>query len=78
MKAASLDEIAAALGIARLAAEFVMRDLVRKGLALEEGETFLWQPSPEAQRKLALFRRALGVPSLRSRVMAWLYAEEKK
>ena len=78
IKAASLDEIAYALGVPRLTAELVMRDFAGKGLVVEEGETFLWHPSPEAQRKLALVRRALGSPGLRSRVMAWLYAEEKK
>lgn len=78
VKVASLDEIADSLRVPRLTAELVMRDLAGKGLVVEEGEVFLWHPSPEAERKLALFRRALGTPSLRSRVMAWLYAEEKK
>lgn len=77
-KLASLDEIAFALGIPRPAAELVMRDLSRNKIVLDDGEMFVWQPSPEAEAKLALFRRALGTPGLRTRVMAWLYAEEKK
>ena len=39
---------------------------------------FIWQPSPDAEFKLALFRRALATPKIRPRLMAWLYAEEKK
>jgi len=78
VKIASLDEIAPALGIARLAAEHVARDLARSGLLLEDGELFTWQPTGAAEEKLALFRKALADPKLRSRVLAWVYAEEKK
>jgi anti-sigma B factor antagonist len=77
-KLASLDEIAFSLSVPRLTAEHVMRDLCRNGIVLEDGEMFIWQPSPEAEYKLALFRRALGTPKIRPRLMAWLYAEEKK
>ena len=77
-KLASLDEVAFSLGVPRLTAEAVMRDLSRNGIVLEDGEMFIWQPSPEAERNLALFRQALATPGLRTRLMAWLYAEEKK
>lgn len=78
VKIASLDEIASGMGMARLAAEHVARDLVQSGLLLEDGELFTWQPSAAAEEKLALFRKALANPRLRSRVLAWVYAEEKK
>jgi anti-anti-sigma factor len=78
VKAASLDEVAGQANIARLAAEHVMQDLVSGGLVVRNGELFLWQPDPEAKRKLDLFRRALADPKLRTRLLAWLYAEEKK
>ncbi len=78
MKVASLDEIADSLGIPRLGAELVMRDLARSKMVIEDGEMFVWQPSSDASLKLSIFRRALSEPKLRSRLMAWLYAEEKK
>lgn len=78
IKVASLDEIAGSLGIARETAELVMRDLAGNEIVVEDGEVFMWHPSPEAERKLALFCRALAAPKLRTRVLAWLYAEEKK
>ncbi len=77
-KLASLEEIAFSLNVPRLTAEHVMRDLCRNGIVVEDGDMFIWQPSAEAEFKLALFRRALGTPGLRTRLMAWLYAEEKK
>ena len=78
MKVASLDEIAGQLGIPRLTAEYIMQSFVKNELVVEDGESFLWQPSPVAERKLALFRRATANPRLRTRVMAWLYAEAKQ
>jgi len=78
LKIASLDEISAAIGVPRPAAETVMRDLARSGVVVEDGEIFAWRPSPEAEAKIRLFRQALAEPRLRSRVLAWLYAEEKK
>ena len=55
-----------------------MRDLARSQIVIEDGEMFVWQPSSDASLKLSIFRRALSAPRLRSRLMAWLYAEEKK
>lgn len=78
MKSATVDQVAYELGIPRLAAEHVMRDFSRNGVVVEDGEVFTWQPSPEAEEKLAIFSRAISKPRLRTRVMAWLYAEEKK
>lgn len=78
IKSATLHEIAASLAIPLLAAEYVMRDLASNKFVVQDGEVFTWQPSPEAEHKLAVFRKALASPGLRTRVMAWLYAEEKK
>lgn len=78
IKAASLDEVAGRLGIPRLTAEYIMQSLVKNEVVVEDGETYIWQPSAEAERKLGLFRRATANPRLRTRVMAWLYAEAKK
>jgi hypothetical protein len=78
VKVASLDEIAGQLGIPRLTAEYIMQGFVKNEVVIEDGESFLWQPSAEAERKLGLFRRATANPKLRTRVMAWLYAEAKK
>jgi len=78
VKVASLDEIAGQLGIPRLTVEYIMQSFVKNELVVEDGESFLWQPSEEAERKLGLFRRATANPRLRTRVMAWLYAEAKK
>jgi anti-anti-sigma factor len=77
-KIASLDEIAGMTGIPRSMAESVMQDLARGGVVVPDGELFVWGPSPAAQKKLDLFRRAQSDPRLRSRVLAWIYAEEKK
>ena len=55
-----------------------MQSLVKNEVVIEDGETYLWQPSEEAERKLRLFRRATAKPRLRTRVMAWLYAEAKQ
>jgi len=78
VKVASLDEIAGQLGIPRLTVEYIMQSFVKNELVVEDGESFLWQPSTEAERKLGLFRRATANPRLRTRVMAWLYAEAKQ
>ncbi|MHC4249041.1 MAG: STAS domain-containing protein [Planctomycetota bacterium] len=78
VKVASLDEVAGQLGIPRLTAEYIMQSLVKNDVVIEDGESFLWQPSAAAERKLGLFRRATAHPRLRTRVMAWLYAEAKK
>jgi anti-anti-sigma factor len=78
VKVASLDEIVGQLGIPRLTVEYIMQSFVKNELVTEDGESFLWQPSSEAERKLALFRRATAHPKLRTRVMAWLYAEAKQ
>lgn len=78
VKVASLDEIAGQLGIPRLTTEYIMQSLVQNAVVIEDGESFLWQPSEEAKRKLGLFRRATAHPRLRTRVMAWLYAEAKQ
>ena len=77
-RSASLDEIAGMTAIPRPAAERVMQDLAAGGLVSADGERFTWEPSVDAQKKLDLFRRALSDPKLRSRVLAWIYAEEKK
>ncbi len=77
-KSASLDEAAFALRIPRLTAELVLRDLARNEMLVEKGDVFLWQPTDEAERKLAIFRKALATRGLRTRVMAWMYAEEKQ
>jgi anti-anti-sigma factor len=77
-KIASLDEIAGMTGIPRATAESIMQDLARGGVAVPDGELFVWGPSPAAQRKLDLFKKAQRDPRLRSRVLAWIYAEEKK
>jgi anti-anti-sigma factor len=78
VKVASLDEIVGRLGIPRLTTEYIMQSLVGNNVVIEDGETYLWQPSEEAERKLRLFRRATARPRLRTRVMAWLYAEAKQ
>ncbi len=78
IKVASLDEIVGRLGIPRLTTEYIMQSLVKNEVVIEDGETYLWQPSEEAERKLRLFRRATAKPRLRTRVMAWLYAEAKQ
>jgi anti-anti-sigma factor len=77
-RAASLEEIASGADLPRLTAELVMRDLARSGVVAEEGGRFEWRPSEEMRRKLELFRGALAEPELRSRLLAWLYAEEKR
>lgn len=77
-KIASLDEIAGMTGIPRATAESIMQDLARGGVVLPDGELFAWGPSPAAQKKLDLFKKAQRDPRLRSRVLAWIYAEEKK
>jgi len=78
VKVASLDEIAGQVGIPRLTVEYIMQSFIKNELVVEDGESFLWQPSAEAERKLGLFRRATAHPKLRTRVMAWLYAEAKQ
>jgi len=77
-KIASLDEIASGIGVPRLTIEHVVSDLVRAGVLMKDGELYAWQPSPDAERQMGLFRRALSNPRLRTRVMAWVYAEEKR
>lgn len=78
IKAASLDQIAASLNIPTLAAEHVMRDLAQNGIVIDEGQVFVWKPSPQAERKLSIFRRALADPKLHTRLLAWVYAQEKQ
>ncbi len=75
---ASLEETAEATGVPRPAAELIVRDLSAAGLVRPEGGLFVWGPSPEAGEKIDLFRKALADPGLRSRVLAWILAEEKK
>jgi anti-anti-sigma factor len=77
-KVASLDEIAGQVGIPRLTAEYVVADFVGAEVLVREGEVYAWAPSEEARRRLENFRRAISSPRLRTRVMAWLYAEEKR
>lgn len=75
---ASLDETAQTTRVPRPAAEEIVQDLCAAGLVRREGGLFVWGPSPEAQEKIDLFRNALADPGLRSRVLAWILAEEKK
>lgn len=78
LKVASIEEIAAALKIPRLATEHLLADLTRGEVLFKDESLYTWQPTPEAEGNIAVFRRALGSPRLRSRLLAWLYAEEKK
>ena len=78
IKAAALNDIAASLNVPALAAEHVMRDLARNGIVIDEGQIFVWKPSPQAERQLSIFRRALADPKLHTRLLAWVYAQEKQ
>ena len=78
IKASSLGDIAASLNVPSLAAEHVMRDLARNGIVIDEGQVFVWKPSPQAERQLSIFRRALADPKLHTRLLAWVYAQEKQ
>ena len=78
VKIASLDEVSGMVGIPRPVTERVIADLVAGGIIVRDGELYAWEPSPPAEKRLNLFKRALSDPKLRSRVLAWVYAEEKK
>ena len=77
-KAAPLDEVAGVTEIPRPVAERIMQDLAAAGVVTSEGDLFVWEPSPDAVKKLNIFKNALSDPNLRSRVLARIYAEEKK
>lgn len=77
-KAAPLDEVAGVTKIPRPVAERILQDLAAAGVVTSEGDLFVWEPSPDAVKKLNIFKNALSDPNLRSRVLAWIYAEEKK
>jgi anti-anti-sigma factor len=78
-KTAALADIAEMIGADRERAAGVCRDLVARAvLKTEDNEIFTFAPEGPAQQSLETFRRAWGNPRFRTRIMAWLYSEEKK
>jgi len=78
-KTAALADIAEMIGADREHAAQVCADLVaRNVLKTEDNEIFTFAPESQAQQSLETFKRAWGTPRFRTRIMAWLYSEEKK
>ena len=78
-KTASLDDIAETVSTDKEKALAVCKELVERGvLSTDDNEIFTFAPSESAAKELATFRKAWGTPRYRTRIMAWLYSEEKK
>jgi len=78
-KTASLDDIAETIGSDREQALVAAKHLVERNvMTTDDNEIFTFAPSGAAKDELETFRKAWGTPRFRTRIMAWLYSEEKK
>ena len=78
-KTASVDDIGSHINVDREKAISICKDLVASGiLTTEDDEIFTFAPNQKAQAEIETFRKGFADPQLRTRLMAWLYSEEKK